>query len=144
MTADRWWVRLCARWITRINSVKGHLGLFFNAMSGVSLASGALAYIGYRELVGPFLLCIASGVLTFAYLYAEGGVWNQVRRDQADLSNNYADPNARINTEMSARAIVSALQASQLDDEQVQALQAELDGSFADLRDGVDITDVDD
>ena len=84
------------------------------------------------------------GVLTFAYLYAEGGVWNQVRRDQADLSNNYADPNARINTEMSARAIISALQASQLDDEQVQALQAELDGSFADLRDGVDIAEVDD
>jgi hypothetical protein len=124
--------------------VKGHLGLFFSAMSGVSLASGALAYIGYRELVPSFLVFIISGVLAFAYLYAEGGVWNQVQRDQADLSNNYADPNARINSEMSSRAIVAALQGSELDADQREALKNELDASFAMLRDGVDVESLDD
>jgi len=112
-------------------------------MTGMSIASGALAYFGARELVVPFLTVTALAVLAFAYLYAEGGVWNQVKRDQADLSNNYADPNAKINSEMSSRAIVAALQGHELNDDQREALRNELDESFADLRDGVDVESVD-
>jgi len=144
MTATRWWVRRAARWIARVNGVKAHIQMVSLAVTAFSTFSIMLQGFG----LGQYVPVVGAGGLVggviYTYLYTEGGVWNQVQRDQADLSNNYADPNARINTEMSARAIVSALQASQLDDEQVQALQAELDGSFADLRDGVDIAEVDD
>jgi len=143
MTATRWWVRRAARWIARVNGVKAHIQMVSLAVTAFSTFSIMLQGFGLGRYVPVVGVAGVLGGVVYTYLYTEGGVWNQVQRDQADLSNNYADPNARINTEMSARAIVAALQASRLDDEQVQALQTELDGSFADLRDGVDIAGVD-
>jgi len=57
------------------------------------------------------------------------------------LSNDYADPNARIVTEMSARGLTAGIQGEELSDEQREALQDELDEAFGDLRDGIGIID---
>jgi uncharacterized membrane protein len=86
-------------------------------------------------------LAVGSAVVGvgYVYLYSEGGVWNQVQRDQADLSNNYADPNARINAEMSTRALVAGLQGEPLTDQQREAFEHELDAAYQQLRDGVDV-----
>jgi hypothetical protein len=143
MTATRWWVRRAARWIARVNGVKAHIQMVSLAVTAFSTFSIMLQGFGLGQYVPVVAIGAAVAGSAYTYLYTEGGVWNQVQRDQADLSNNYADPNARINTEMSARAIVAALQASQLNEDQVQALQTELNGSFAELRDGVDIAGVD-
>lgn len=141
MTATRWWVRRAARWLARINGVKAHIQMVSLAVTAFSTFSIMLQGFGLGRFV-PWFGVGAVGVgVVYTYLYTEGGVWNQVQRDQADLSNNYADPNARINTEMSARALVAALQAGELDDEQREALESELDEAFSDLRDGVPIDD---
>jgi len=92
MTAERWWVRFAARWFARYQSVQGHLNLIFTAMTGVSIASGALKYFGLEWAVIPFLSLTGLGTIGFAYLYSEGGVWNQVSRDKTDMSDNYSGP----------------------------------------------------
>ena len=137
MTANRWWVRKIARWLARINGVKAHIQMVSLAVTAFSTFSIMLQGFGLGSYV-PFVG--AAGVLggiVYTYLYTEGGVWNQVQRDQADLSNNYADPNARIVTEMSACALTAGMQSETLSDEQRKAIQDELDRAFADLRDGI-------
>lgn len=141
MTATRWWVRLAARWIARINGVRSHVqmvSLTVTAFSTFSIMLQGFGLGNYVPWFGGGLLVV--GVL-YTYLYTEGGVWNQVQRDQAELSNNFADPNARINTEMSARALVAALQADELSPEQRAALEAELETAFGELRDGIELAD---
>lgn len=139
MTADRWWVRRAARWIARVNGVKAHIQMASLAVTAFSTFSIMLQGFGLGRFVPYFgLLSAVIGVL-YTYLYTEGGVWNQVQRDQADMSNNYADPNSRINAEMSTRALVAALQGNALDDGQREALEDELEDAFGELRDGVDV-----
>jgi hypothetical protein len=139
MTADRWWVRMGARWIARVDSVKAHLNLFFTAMTGVSVASGALAYLGLRRFVAPFVGLTAVGVLAYSYLYAEGGVWNQVQRDRRDLSTNWAGPTARINAEMTSRTWTAAQQGEALSEAQRRAAKREADAAFEEFRDGYEL-----
>ncbi len=73
MTAERAWVRFGARWIARVDSVKSHLSLVFQGMTGVGVASGALEYLGLGHLVGPFIAALAVVLLAYAYLYSEAG-----------------------------------------------------------------------
>jgi hypothetical protein len=141
MTANRWWVKRIARWLARVNGVRSHIQMVSLAVTAFSTFSIMLQGFGLGRFVPYLGVGAGLGGVVYTYLYTEGGVWNQVQRDQADLSNNYADPNAKINTEMSARALVAALQADELTDEQRAALQAELGTAFDELRDGVEIAD---
>jgi hypothetical protein len=141
MTAVRWWVKKAARWIARVNGVKAHIQMVSLAVTGFSTFSLVLQNAG----LGGYIPYLAVGVtlvgVLYTYLYTEGGVWNQVQRDQADLSNNYADPNARINAEMSTRALLAGLLERQPTDGEVDAVREELDQAFYELRDGVEIAD---
>jgi len=143
MTAVRWWVRRTARWIARVNGVKAHIQMLSLAITAFSTFSLMLQGFGLGRYV-PYVGAAAAllGVV-YTYLYTEGGVWNQVQRDQADLSNNYADPNARINAELSTRGLLAALLGRPPTDEEVAAMQDELDAAFIDLRDGIDISATD-
>lgn len=142
MTANRWWVRAFARWIARVKSVQGQLNLFFTAISGISLASGALRYFGMPTHIIVILIGLTAVVLlAYTYYYSEGGVWNQVSRDQRDMSANYADPKSRINTEMSARAMAAMLKGRELSDDERTAGLAELDKAYEENRDGIQIED---
>lgn len=139
MTATRWWVKAFARWIARIKSVQGQLNLFFTAISGVSLASGALRYFGAPTWAIAAILCLLAGsLLVYTWLYSEGGVWNQVSRDQRDMSSDFADPKSRINTEMTARSLGAVMKGRELTPEEREATQSELDDAFRELRDGID------
>lgn len=139
MTANRWWVKMGARWIARVDSVKAHLNLFFTAMTGVSVASGALAYLGAERFVPYFVAATAIGVLAYSYAYAEGGVWNQVQRDRRDLSTNWAGPTARINAELTSRTWTAAQQGEALSEAQRAAAKAEADAAFEEFRDGFEL-----
>jgi len=137
MTANRWWVRKIARWLARINGVKAHIQMVSLAVTAFSTFSIMLQGFGlgkYVPVVG--IAAIVIGV-AYTYLYTEGGVWNQVQRDQADLSNNYADPNARINAELSVRGIGAVLYQRELTEDEREAMQEELDAAFAEYRDGI-------
>jgi len=137
MTANRWWVKKIARWLARINGVKAHIQMVSLAVTAFSTFSIMLQGFGLGQYV-PYvgIGAVLFGVV-YTYLYTEGGVWNQVQRDQADLSNDYADPNARINAELTTRGFAAMLQGEPLDDEQREAGIEELDDAFDDLRDGI-------
>jgi len=140
MTAQRWWVKLYARWVARVQAVQGQLNLFFTALSGTSLASGALKYFGAPTwLIGVFLAGLAALLVAYVYLYSEGGVWNQLARDRQDMSNNFAGPNSKIQTEMMARALRAGEKGEPLSESERNAVKSELDGAFAELRDGIEL-----
>ncbi|MGK7295655.1 MAG: hypothetical protein ACNS61_07510 [Candidatus Wenzhouxiangella sp. M2_3B_020] len=137
MTANRWWVRMAARWLARIDGVSGQLRLAMLGLTGVSTASLTLQSYGYGFLAPPLIAVTAVAGLAFAWYYTEGGVWNQMARDRQDLSNNFASPQARINTEMTARALVAGLDEAELSDGQRDAISNELDEAFEEHSDGI-------
>jgi len=143
MTATRWWVKLYARWIARIKAVQGQLNLFFTALSGTSLASGALRYFGAPTwAIILFLLLLALVIVTYTYLYSEGGVWNQSRRDERDMSMNYIDPRQAMNQLVQAeqRAILAKAIQEEWTEERIER---EMHDATVDLlqeyRDGIDV-----
>lgn len=144
-TAERWWVRLGARWVARINSVQGQLQLGFQAMTGVSLASGALKYFGFEAFVPHFIVATAVGTVGYAYLFAEGGVWNQTSRDKTDMSDNYSGPTMLMDGRIEATQLAYLGYVLQAEDdlgfdELRQRLHEITDEEWAAMRDGVDIT----
>jgi len=139
MTAERWWVRSGARWIARIDSVKGHLNLVFQGMTGVSLASGALKYFGAAWAVGPFIAIIGLSVLGYAYLYSEGGVWNQVSRDRSDMSNNFATPRDVIDDTLIAVGVFAAINGREPEGEELEHIQDAVRSQWEEFRHGIDL-----
>lgn len=139
MTAERWWVRFGARWIARIDSVQGHLGLVFQGMTGVSITSGALKYFGATWAVGPFLAITAICLLAYAYLYSEGGVWNQVSRDKNDMSTNFSGPNMLIDDILIATGVYAAIHGRPPDEEEQEALRSAVKGEWNQYRNGANL-----
>jgi hypothetical protein len=144
VTADRAWVKATARWIARIDSVQGHLGLAFQAMSGVGIASGALKYFGMSQFVAPFIVLVAVGVLGFAYLYSEGGVWNQVSRDRSDMSSNFATPRDVIDDTLIATGVFAAQNGRPPDEHEMDVIHEAVRGQWEEFRDGIDLEDTED
>lgn len=141
MTANRWWVKLTARWLARIDGVKGQVQMLSLAVTAFSTFSLMLQGFGLGRFI-PYLAVVSVVVgIVYVYLYTEGGVWNQTVRDRQDMSNNFAGPNARIQAEMMAMALAAGQKGEELSDSEREAVKAELEGSFRDLRDGIEIED---
>ena len=139
MTAQRWWVRWFARQLARVDGVAGQLRLAFLMLTGVSTALVALRSYGYGEYAWPMMVGLAGATLAYTYAYTEGGVWNQQRRDKADMATNWAGPNMLIQARMMARALRAAEKGEPLTDEEIRALQQESEAMWQELRDGVEI-----
>lgn len=139
MTAQRWWVRRAARWLARVGGVSDMLRLGMLGLTGVSTATLTLQQYGHGELAWPLIAVLAVGAGAFTYLYTEGGVWNQMSRDQRDLSNNWAGPSQRIQAELIARGIAAAEKGGALAETERTAVTREISAAFTDLRDGVDV-----
>ncbi|MDZ7850745.1 MAG: hypothetical protein U5K70_08100 [Halodesulfurarchaeum sp.] len=140
-TAQRWWVRLAARWLARVDGVSGMIRLAMLGMTGLSTATLTLRQYGHGEYAWPLIAVVMSGTLVFTYLYTEGGVWNQMSRDRQDLSNNFAGPSMRINDELLARALLAAQEKRELSETERQAIKTELDDAFDEYRDGLPLED---
>jgi len=139
MTANRWWVKLAARWLARIDGVKGQVQMLSLAITAFSTFSIMLQGFGLGSYI-PYLAVVTVVVgIVYVYLYTEGGVWNQMVRDRQDMSNNFAGPNARIQAEMMAVALAAAQKGEALDEYEREAVKTELETSFTDLRDGIEI-----
>ena len=141
MTATRWWVRLAARWLARIDGVSGQLRLAMLVMTGLSTATLTLRQYGLGRFAVPLIGATGVGLLVFTYLYSEGGVWNQMARDRADLSGNYATPKGKINTEMTAVALFAAMEGRPPTDSERAAIEEAVDERFDTYRDGVELDD---
>lgn len=138
-TAERWWVRLIARWLARIDGVKGQVQMFSLAITAFSTFSIMLQNFGLGRFV-PYIGAIAALLgAVYTYYYNEGGVRNQVSRDRADLSSNFAGPTMRIDDELTARGIHAAQKGRTLTDSEREAVSDELDEAFAEYRNGVEL-----
>ncbi|MDZ7701126.1 MAG: hypothetical protein U5J98_03135 [Halobacteriales archaeon] len=140
MTAQRWWVKLAARWLARIDGVSGMIQLAMLGLTGLSTATLTLRQYGHGEYAWPLIAVVSAGTLVFTYLYTEGGVWNQVSRDRQDLSTNFAGPSMRMNNELLARGILAAEEGRELTEGERTAIKAELDDAFAEYREGIDLS----
>jgi hypothetical protein len=144
MTAQRWWVRLFARWQARVDAVQGQIQAVSLAVTAFSTFSLLLQSSGHGDLVpylGAVLAIIGPG---YAYLFFEGGVWNQVSRDRADMSGNFAAPNARIACEMNGRTWTAGVLGRELEDGEREAIKSEADAVFSEYRDGYELDEEDD
>lgn len=146
-TAERWWVRLGARWLARINGVSAQLRLAMLGLTGISTATITLKQYGHGDLAWPFIAVIVGGTVGYAYLFGEGGVWNQVERDRADMSDNYSGPTMLIDRRIEGRQLAHlgyllqnghSRDAEELADE----LRQVTDEEWRRMRDGVDIDEV--
>jgi len=141
MTANRWWVKGIARWLARLDGVKGQIQMFSLAITAFSTFSIMLQGFGLGRFV-PYIGI--AGVLVgivYTYLFTEGGVWNQVSRDRQDMSNNWAGPEEQIRATMIARTLYAAEKGTELDSDERGAVKREAKQSFSELRDGVEIDD---
>lgn len=137
MTATRWWVRLAARWLARIDGVSGQLRLAMLVLTGVSTATLTLQSYGYGEWAWPFIVVLGTTTIVYTFLYAEGGVWNQVARDRVDLSTNYAGPTMRMDDELIGLAVFAAIHRREPTPEERRAISNTLDNGWNDYRDGL-------
>jgi hypothetical protein len=139
MTANRWWVRLAARWLARVDGVSGMIRLAMLGLTGISTATLTLRQYGHGEYAWPLIGTVLILTLVFTYLYTEGGVWNQMARDRQDLSSNFAGPSMRMNNELIARGILAAEEQRELSEEERGAIKRELDEAFEEYRDGIEL-----
>jgi len=144
MTAVRWWVKSFARWQARIDSIKGQIQAVSLGVTAFSTFSLVLQGFGLGRYVPYIGVLLALGGPVYAYLYFEGGVWNQVARDRQDMSSNFASPSQRIGHEFTVRGLMALEKGEPLSEEERQIAQAELNQVFRDRRDGFNLEDVDD
>ncbi|QLD84629.1 hypothetical protein HWV23_02790 [Natronomonas halophila] len=139
MTANRWWVKMAARWQARIDAIQGQIQAISLLATGFSTFSIMLQGFGKGEWVPYLGALVAISLPIYAFLYFEGGVWNQVGRDRADKSSNFSAPAGRIIVEMYARSREAARRGRPLSEEERDAIKAEADAAFLEFRDGYDI-----
>jgi hypothetical protein len=138
-TAQRWWVRTAARWLARVDGVSSQIRVASLGVTAFSTFSLVLQNSGHGELVVPLGVAGLILVPVYVYLYTEHGVWNQMQRDKQDLSTNFAGPTLRIDDEHIARGIIAGMNGEQLDEQTRQAIKDELDETFAEYRDGMQL-----
>jgi hypothetical protein len=139
MTANRWWVRLAARWLARVDGVSGQIRLAMLGLTGLSTATLTLRQYGHGEYAWPLIFTVGLGIVVFTYFYTEGGVWNQMARDRQDLSSNFASPQMRMDNELVARGFLAAQKGEELTEQEREAIQDELDVAFDEYRDGLEL-----
>lgn len=142
-TAERWWVRFAARWMARVEGVSGHIRLASLALTAFSTFSLLLEQVGLAAYI-PYIGSVGlGGLIVFTWAYTELGVWNQVIRDERDMSTNHAHPAQRIDDEFIGRAVVAGVKGRQLTDDERRAIDEELDHGFQQYRDGYDLDRLD-
>jgi len=137
MTAQRWWVKMFARWQARIDASLPEIKLGLQMISSGGIGSASLAYLGQKWLVVPFIIAMVVGILAYAYIAFEKGVKNQVARDRADMTSNFAGPNMWMQALLTAMAVVAGVFGKELTEERRDAIQTELDRAFEELREGI-------
>lgn len=139
MTATRWWVRKAARWLARVDGVQNHLRLAFLAMTGVSTATLTLQQYGYGQLAWPLIGTAALGVISYAYFFTEGGVWNQQARDKKDLSTNFSGPSMLMDNICVGIAMFVAEEGRRPTAEEREMIVSSVREQWEEFRDGVEI-----
>lgn len=138
-TAERWWVRLAARWLARVDGVSGQIRVFSLGVTAFSTFSLVLQNSGHGEFVVPLgvIGLIVSPIYT--YFYAEKGVWNQVQRDKTDMSTNYSGPVMLMDDALIGIGMFYAVHGRPPTDEELDELEGAVKQQWEEYRTGVDI-----
>lgn len=139
MTVKTRWIRLAARWLARIDGVSGQLQLAMLALTGVSTATLTLKQYGHGRYAWPLILIVGISMPVYAWLYSEGGVWNQVERDKTDLSNNYAGPLVKIDDETIGAAVFAAIHGRPPDSDEIEAIESAVNERWQKHRHGIEL-----
>lgn len=145
MTATRWWVKSAARWLARIDGVKGQVQMFSLAVTAFSTFSIMLQGFGLGEYVPYIGVAAAVGGAAYTWAYTEGGVWNQVSRDRNDLSDNFAAPGMAMGMTLQGRqrAVIAEAIQEDYDRERIrERMDEETAALLQEFRDGIDVEDV--
>lgn len=140
-TAERWWVRMAARWLARVDGVKAHIQVVSLAVTAFSTFSLVLQNSGHSEFVRPLGIALAIVLPVYTYLYTEGGVWNQVGRDRQDLSTNYAGPTMAMDDTVIGVAVFAALHGREPTDGERELIESVVREQWDGYRDGIQIDD---
>jgi len=143
MTAVRWWVRLFARWQARVDAVKGQIQAISLVVTAFSTFSLVLQNAGLGEFVAPLGIALLVGGPGYAWLYSEGGVWNQVGRDRADLGTNFAGPSMKMDDICTGAAVFAAVHNRVPDEDELEKIEQAVDGKWSEFRDGLDAAELD-
>jgi len=138
-TAERWWVRLAARWLARVDGVSGQLRLAMLIMTGLSTATITLKQYGHGNLAWPLIAVSAFVMLIYTYLYTEGGVWNQVQRDKKDMSTNYSNPLMLMDDTLIGISAFVAVEGREPTDEEMEMIENAVRRQWERYRDGVEL-----
>lgn len=129
------------RWIMRFEASGQVLTLFFQGTTAVSALSGVLAFSGFEWAV-PFVMALGGiGVIAFAYVYVELGLYNRKNREKQERGNNFAKPQNFIDDAMIARGVLTAMNGRTLDDEERREIEQELEVAYREYRNGIPIED---
>lgn len=139
MTANRWWVRLAARWLARIDGVRGQVQMFSLAITAFSTFSIMLQGFGLGRFVAPLGVGAVLVGIVYVYFYNEGGVRNQVSRDRQDLSNNYSAPAMLMDDTVTGVSNFVAINGRRPTEDEREMIEAAVREQWLEYRDGIDI-----
>lgn len=130
---------MIGRWVMRMEASGQMLSIVFSGTTAVSALSGVLAYTGFQAYV-PYVLALGGlGIFAFAFAYVELGLYNRKNREKQDRGNNFAKPQNRIDDEMIARGVAAGIHGRTLDEEELNAIDEELDTSYSKHRNGLEV-----
>jgi len=141
MTADRWWVRKAAWWLAAVDGVSGQIQMASLGVTAFSTFGLLLQNAGLGRYVPYLGIVMAVLAILYTYYYNAGGVRNQVSRDRQDMSNNWAGPNSKIQSELIARSIIAAQKGNELTEQEREAVRNEAHTAFVEYRDGTKLDD---
>lgn len=136
-TAQRWWVRLAARWLARIDGVKAHIQVVSLGVTAFSTFSLVLQNSGHGNLVVPLGVFGLVSLPAYIYAYSEGGVWNQVSRDRQDLSTNFSNPTMGMDDTLIGIAAFVAANGRKPDEEEREMIEQAVREQWNEYRDGI-------
>jgi len=140
-TAQRWWVKLSARWLARFNVIDGLVNMISLIITAMSTALFAMQSYGYGRYAPHAIVAAGIGGTVFTYLYAEGGVYNHQQRDYKDMSRNFTEPRDRMNKIGGALATFYALNQRPPTEKERQEIIEIVDEWWLEFRDGMEVTD---
>lgn len=140
-TAERWWVRLAARWLARVDGVKSHIQVASLGVTAFSTFSLVLQNAGHGQMVVPLGIAGLIAMPLYTYAYSEGGVWNQVSRDRQDLSTNFSGPTMGMDDTLIGVAAFVAANERKPNDEEREMIEEAVREQWENYREGIDWVD---
>jgi len=137
MTANRWWVKLAARWLARFDTTKGQLQAFSLSITAFSTFSLVLQNAGLEGFIPYIGVFGVVGWLIYTFLYSEGGVFNQKQRDMSDLGGNYSGPSMLIDDILQAVAWFTVMHGRAPTDDEYEQIKDAVVATWQEYRNGV-------